>query len=157
MTFARSMTKTNAIPTVMQSQQGGALQGYGTSEGVEKGWQKRARARQRDVMWHRKDPGVRMTKRDQATKGRVKIGHNMSTLNYSTKGRPSEIFYSYDTPVAVMTPKGVHVTTQKFSNTTSKQITKYLRMKGWPKTKSARQAAISKLADWATKMKFSVD
>lgn len=149
MTFARSIGRPNALPTVMQSQQGGALQGYGTSEGVEKAWLKRQRAHQRDVMWRRKEFGYKApSKREVHMQGRTKLGTSMSSMTRGGSQGLTEIFYSYDTPVAIRTPKGTHVTTQKFSNTTTRHISKWLKMKGYPNTKPARQAAIAKLANY---------
>lgn len=145
MSFARSQGKRQVLPTVMQSQRGGALQGYGTSEGVEKSWDKRGRGRKkqdRHMEWNKRAPGGRApSKRAMHQRGRTKEGSNISSM---TRGGTT-IYYSYNTPVAVRTGKGLSVTRQKFSTTTSQHIGKIHKMAGYPNTRSASQAAIQRL------------
>lgn len=145
MAFARSQGKRQMLPTVMQSQRGGALQGYGTPEGVEKSWNTRGRGRKvndRFVDWRRRAPGSKARgKRELHQMGRTKVGSNISSM---TRGGTT-IYYSYDTPVAVRTNKGLATTRQKFSTTTSKHIGVIHRKAGYPNSRSASQAAIQRL------------
>lgn len=184
MTFARATGRPGAIPTVMQQQQTGALEGYGTPEGVKKSWDVRGRGRRRkmakELVTMRKTnraaylkqreglkdelvkrrtvrsltkagygqesiskvPHYQMGKRElKRETGRTKIGSNMSVVQVG----PHEVFYSYSTPVAMLTKGGkLLVTNRKFSNTTTRQIGKYARLKGWPKTQEIPQEYLNK-------------